>query len=163
MFLFCGIIFGWPQFRSIFVKEGFNQCGSIQNGSTSTTLRVATKILKFPTFILWALKGFRRPRRVSKMAFDSLYVSDYLVKYTLYWATVFDTFQKQGSLGKTQSGSFDFFQLFRNVLYWWTYYGSLWHKSITTDFKYFTYYRFTCSCLFWSFWKVNHVKVHFTH
>jgi len=33
MFLFCGIIFGWPQFRSIFVKEGFNQCGSIKNGS----------------------------------------------------------------------------------------------------------------------------------
>lgn len=31
------------------------------------------------------------------------------------------------------------FQLFGNVLYWWTYHGSLWHKSIATDFKYFTY------------------------
>ena len=29
------------------------------------------------------------------MAFDGLYVSDYLVKYTSYWATLFDTFQKQ--------------------------------------------------------------------
>ena len=40
------------------------------------------------------------------MAFDGLYVSDYLVKYTLYWAIVFDTFQIQTvSYSPTQKGT----------------------------------------------------------